>query len=284
MSFRLYLLPNPRRLVLVSDTTALVFRRAGDPDAKAEIELVSNEDVDLASMVRVNRGRSVLGVLGLLSIPVGECIVPVLDLSLITSCVGATNEIFLLISAAAISLPPLLPGTSLTSSKLLNVEFHCLSSQLWDDPSIVPALPAIDTGVFDDMDLDRDQSAYLASQPPLGHPCDGMKRILEAGTFYYATHGNWDISRALFSWDWRALRDGQQADPAAVLDSYDERFGTCLFMKNVKSKLIASCHQSGTAIFSLRYYTFVHTFRQHGERIWTICTYSFRSFRCVFQL
>ncbi|KAJ9119073.1 hypothetical protein QFC22_003564 [Naganishia vaughanmartiniae] len=207
MSFQLYLLPNPRRLALVADTTALVFRRAGEPDARAEIELVPVEDVDLASMVKVNRGRSVLGVLGLLSIPV-----------------GATNEIFLLIASAAISLPPLLPGTSFTPSKLLNVEFHCLSSHLWDDPSIVPALPAADTGVFDDMDLDRDQSAYLASQPPLGHPCDGMKRILEAGTFYYATHGTWDISRALSSWDWRALRDGQQADPATVLDSYDERF------------------------------------------------------------
>lgn len=72
MSFQLYLLPNPRRLVLVSDTTALVFRRAGDPEARAEIELVPIEDVDLAPMVRVNRGRSVLGVLGLLSIPVGE--------------------------------------------------------------------------------------------------------------------------------------------------------------------------------------------------------------------
>lgn len=141
--------------------------------------------------------------------------------------VGATNEIFLLISAAAISLPPLLPGTSLTPSKLLNVEFHCLSSHLWDDPYIVPAPPSADTGVFDDMDLDRDQSAYLGSQAPLGNPCDGMKRILEAGTFYYATHGTWDISRALSSWDWRALRDGQQTNPAAVLDSYDERFGKC---------------------------------------------------------
>lgn len=113
MAFQLYLRPYPRALYLVSSTTALVLKQPelNGADDKAEIELLSLDDVDLTRLVRINRATSVTGVLGLLSIPV-----------------GATSEIFLLVSTAAIALPPLLPGTTLTASKLLAVEFHCLTS------------------------------------------------------------------------------------------------------------------------------------------------------------
>ncbi|KAJ9101490.1 hypothetical protein QFC19_005141 [Naganishia cerealis] len=256
MSFQLYLRPVPRTLVLVAATTALVFRRPDKPDARAEIELVPVDSVDLAGMVRVNRGRAVGGVLGLLSIPVVslEDNVPIRDpisahserpprTPTLTAHPflhpGTTHEIFLLVASGAIALPPLLSGTSLTPSKLLSVEFHCLSSQLWDDPSLVPASTASSSstglaGVFDDFELDREQdiggaysssSSSAAAVAQLGHPCDGMKRYLETGTFYFATNGTWDISRGLSSWNWRTMRDGQgQADPAAVLEGYDERF------------------------------------------------------------
>lgn len=112
MSFQLYLRPHPRALYLVSSTTALVLKQPeSHSDDKAEIELLALADVDLAQLVRINKASSVTGVLGLLSIPV-----------------AGTSEVFLLVATAAIGLPPVLPGTTLTPSKLLAVEFHCLTS------------------------------------------------------------------------------------------------------------------------------------------------------------
>jgi hypothetical protein len=112
MSFQLYLRPHPRALYLVSSTTALVLKQPeSHSDDKAEIELLALQDVDLAPLVRINKASSVTGVLGLLSIPV-----------------AGTSEVFLLVATAAIGLPPVLPGTTLTPSKLLAVEFHCLTS------------------------------------------------------------------------------------------------------------------------------------------------------------
>ena len=238
MAFQLYLQPHPRVLYLVSSASALVFKQP-DPstetsattttDDKAEIELLSLDDVDLTRLVKVNKSRNVLGVLGLLSIPV-----------------GGTSEIFLLVSTGAISLPPLLPSTTLTASKLLSVEFFCLTSNIWDDPTVVPLSLRNDTDspVFDELEFDQfgsypqqqhqastrtrsqtysSSSAASSSSAGLGHPCDGMKRYLETGTFYFATTGNWNISKSLSSWDWNALKRGDNT--TSVLDDYDDSFG-----------------------------------------------------------
>lgn len=239
MAFQLYLQPYPRALYLVSSATALVFKQpdstaktapAATTDDKAEIELLALDDVDLTRLIKVNKGRSVLGVLGLLSIPV-----------------GGTSEIFLLLSSGAISLPPLLPSTTLTASKLLSVEFHCLTSSTWDDPTVVPLSLRNDTDspVFDELEFDQFGSYPQQQQQPstkarsqiyssstaspsssagLVHPCDGMKRYLETGTFYFATTGNWNISKSLSSWDWNALKRGDNT--TSVLEDYDDSFGT----------------------------------------------------------
>jgi hypothetical protein len=240
MAFQLYLQPYPRALYLVSSATALVFKQPESTpktatlttDDKAEIELLALDDVDLTRLIKVNKGRNVLGVLGLLSIPV-----------------GGTSEIFLLVSTGAISLPPLLPSTILTASKLLSVEFHCLTSSIWDDPSIVPLSLRNDTDStgLDELEFDQfgsypqqqqqqqqqstrarsqiysSSSASPSSSAGLGHPCDGMKRYLETGTFYFATTGNWNISKSLSSWDWNALKRGDNV--TSVLDDYDDSFG-----------------------------------------------------------
>ena len=238
MAFQLYLQLHPRVLYLVSSASALVFKQP-DPstktsattttDDKAEIELLSLDDVDLTRLVKVNKSRNVLGVLGLLSIPV-----------------GGTSEIFLLVSTGAISLPPLLPSTTLTASKLLSVEFFCLTSNIWDDPTVIPLSLRNDTDspVFDELEFDQfgsypqqqhqastrtrsqtysSSSAAPSSSAGLGHPCDGMKRYLETGTFYFATTGNWNISKSLSSWDWNALKRGDNT--TSVLDDYDDSFG-----------------------------------------------------------
>ncbi|KAJ9095489.1 hypothetical protein QFC20_006632 [Naganishia adeliensis] len=229
MAFQLYLRPYPRALYLVSSTTALVLQQPelNDKDDKAEIELLALDDVDLTRLVRINKAPCVTGVLGLLSIPV-----------------AGTNEIFLLVSTAAIVLPPLLPGTTLTASKLLAVEFHCLTSGIWDDASVVPlsVRNETDSPAFDDLEFNQfgsypqQQSSAAtrarsqvysnttspASSAGLAHPCDGMKRYLETGTFYFATTGNWNISKSLASWDWAAIKRGDST--TSVLDDYDDSF------------------------------------------------------------
>lgn len=53
-----------------------------------------------------------------------------------------------------------------------------------------------------------------------------MKRYLETGTFYFATTGNWNISKSLASWDWAAIKRGDST--TSVLDDYDDSFGTSL--------------------------------------------------------
>jgi hypothetical protein len=251
MAFQLYLQPYPRALYLVSSATALVFKQPESTpktatlttDDKAEIELLALDDVDLTRLIKVNKGRNVLGVLGLLSIPV-----------------GGTSEIFLLVSTGAISLPPLLPSTALTASKLLSVEFHCLTSSIWDDPSIVPLSLRNDTDStgLDELEFDQfgsypqqqqqqqstrarsqiysSSSASPSSSAGLGHPCDGMKRYLETGTFYFATTGNWNISKSLSSWDWNALKRGDNV--TSVLDDYDDSFGMSHTQKGPCDQLI----------------------------------------------
>lgn len=114
MSFQLYLRPRPRTLYLVSATTALVLKQPdATADPKAEIELLAVQDIDLSQLVRINKASAVTGVLGLLSIPIP---------------LAGTSEVFLLVATAAIGLPALVPGTTRTPSKLLAVEFHCLTS------------------------------------------------------------------------------------------------------------------------------------------------------------
>lgn len=78
------------------------------------------------------------------------------------------------------------------------------------------------------------------------HPCDVIKKYIETGTFYFATNGNWDVSKRLTEWDWRGLIDVEQnrltrrgqgdaveddnideADVRALsacLDTFEERF------------------------------------------------------------
>lgn len=151
------------------------------------------------------------------------------------------------------------------------MEFHCLTSALWDDPSVVSSHlyqsdVDDDAGGFsyDDQHLvgayntvSRSSSSASLPVPASGqtqaqahgiytHPCDGIKKYIETGTFYFATNGNWDMSKRLAEWDWRGLIDVEQNrltrrgqgdamdDPqvdetdvhalSACLDTFEERF------------------------------------------------------------
>ncbi len=97
------------------------------------------------------------------------------------------HELFLVVASGGVSLPSLLPDVGLAVSKLLNVEFHSLSSALWDDPA---ALPRNGSGAdwaegnsgYDSADLDERAmiggagGQTLAQQQGIFvHPCEGMK-------------------------------------------------------------------------------------------------------------
>ena len=82
MSFQLYLRPHPRTFYLISSTHALLFKQPDsqtdqtlhskpDPNS-AVVELLDISEVDLAGLIKCNSGRFIGGVLGLLSLPIGE--------------------------------------------------------------------------------------------------------------------------------------------------------------------------------------------------------------------
>jgi len=82
MSFQLYLRPHPRTFYLISSTHALLFKQpdgqihqtlhsSPDPNS-AVVELLDLSEVDLAGLIKCNSGRFIGGVLGLLSLPIGE--------------------------------------------------------------------------------------------------------------------------------------------------------------------------------------------------------------------
>jgi hypothetical protein len=84
MAFQLYLRVQPRSLYLVSDSHALLFQQPdvhGNVDVSstrsrkdgpsAIVELIPADALDLGQLVKINKGRSIGGVLGLLSLPIG---------------------------------------------------------------------------------------------------------------------------------------------------------------------------------------------------------------------
>lgn len=84
MSFQLYLRPHPRTFYLFSSTHALLFKQpeqddqeqdgnaAGKDGNSAIVELLTLDEVDERGLIKVNAGRSIGGLLGLLSLPIGE--------------------------------------------------------------------------------------------------------------------------------------------------------------------------------------------------------------------
>lgn len=134
-------------------------------------------------------------------------------------------EIFLLLVSASSILSPLLPSSSLRPARVIAVEFHSLSSSFWDAPDIAAASVA---------DYDPDDpypptypaaasTQSQASQQGIENPCNGMRKYIESGGFFYAKDVNWDISTRMGETNWiqAEKEDGLLAHP---LETYDERF------------------------------------------------------------
>lgn len=160
---------------------------------------------------------------------------------------NGSSEIFLVLISSSLTLPPIIPQTHLTPSKVLSVEFHCLTSSLWDDPSQIPLAPAPGEEAFED---DGYYQSAFSSQGSRGNgngtgapgrdpytqpttmplnPAEGIKKILSTGTFYFATNGDWDMSKSLRGWDWKRIKREEEGEKGSgCLDDMDERFGTFL--------------------------------------------------------
>ncbi|XAO22935.1 hypothetical protein I312_101710 [Cryptococcus bacillisporus CA1280] len=217
----LYLRPSPRAFFLVTDSHALVFRQPSSSESKASrgvvvAEFLPLEEVDFNGLVKV-RGRAD-GVLGVVSVPSERSPIP---------------EIFLLLLNHSASLPPLIPSSSLQPSRIISVEFHSLSSSFWDQPGLTNAARSLDYG-YDD-EYDEVSATYAAAggnaaqisaaqQAGVQHPCSGMKKYLESGSFFFAQDCKWDISSRLSSSSNWIKEQQFNSGGGHPLEDFDERF------------------------------------------------------------
>ncbi|WVQ93452.1 hypothetical protein IAU59_000526 [Kwoniella sp. CBS 9459] len=223
MPATLYLRPSPRAYFLLTETHALIFRQPDAKESKASnsvvvAEFLPIEEVDMGGLVRASRGRSVEGVLGVTSVPSDRSPIP---------------EIFLLLVSHSTLLPPLLPGSSLRPSKVLGVEFHSLTSSFWDAPELLSAAQSSQySSTFDPVDYDDPihsgpstassaTTLSQAQQAGLENPCNGMRKYLESGGFFYAEDCKWDISSRMGDANWVLAERGSIQHP---LETFDDRF------------------------------------------------------------
>lgn len=102
-----------------------------------------------------------------------------------------------------------------TVAQIHDVGFYCLTSSLWDDLSL-SGDPLASPGYGDSSDLYTREHGSGTATPAPEHPCQPLRKIISAGTFYYATEPQWDISSRLQ----RRLSRNEPWDAA----SYDDRF------------------------------------------------------------
>lgn len=79
MPATLYLRPSPRAYFLITDTHALVFRQPDSTESKAArsvvvAEFLNVDEIDRDGLILASRGRTVEGVLGVTSVPSGQCL------------------------------------------------------------------------------------------------------------------------------------------------------------------------------------------------------------------
>ncbi|KAK8861609.1 hypothetical protein IAR55_002432 [Kwoniella newhampshirensis] len=229
MPATLYLRPSPRAYFLLTETHALVFRQPDASESKASrsvvvAEFIPIDEVDMRGLVRASKGRTVEGVLGVTSVPSDRSPIP---------------EIFLLLVSHSTTLPPLLPHSTLRPSKVLAVEFHSLTSSFWDPPDLVNTSIASTYGEYDSLDYDdptiagpgpsststATSSLSQAAQQGVENPCNGMRKYLESGGFFFAEGCNWDISSRMGETNWvQAELNGSNDGIQHPLETFDERF------------------------------------------------------------
>lgn len=199
-SSKLYIRDYPHRSVaIVSSSHALVFRhsastsgdghggngyqlpplsggrsRGAGADAtvsKCIVEFMPRSETTLSDY-RPLISRPIYGTLGLISVD---------------------GDVFLSVINHATRVATLRPGE--TVERIASVSFFCLNSGRWDDVVAVESL---------DHDFSDAASAYAPSpygqnlsrrEVTLEHPCQGLRKLLSNGTFYYST--DFDLTNRL---------------------------------------------------------------------------------------
>ncbi|BGP30041.1 Inositol-1,4,5-trisphosphate 5-phosphatase 1 [Rhodotorula toruloides] len=189
----LYLIRQPRTLVLVSADYCLLFKPA--PASKASdagsvsivMELLERDEVDLESAVLLH--SRVSGCLGVLAVG---------------------NETFLSIITHAIPLGSTYsrpfdgPGTE-PINRILAVDFFCLTSPSFDYlHAPISSADSYSTSLGNDSfedaaSLASSSSSSLRTEPiPTEHPCQGIRKILSNSSFYFSSGpDSFDLSTRL---------------------------------------------------------------------------------------
>ena len=128
--------------------------------------------------------------------------------------------------SGATPLAPLLPGSILRPSRVISVEFHSLSSSFWDPPEFAIASNPLNDYDVDDVHMSSGYTAQSSTQSQAAlqgveNPCNGMRRYIESGGFFFAEGSKWDISARMGETNWVQAEKGQAQHP---LETYDERF------------------------------------------------------------
>ncbi|GAA6012488.1 hypothetical protein JCM11491_004347 [Sporobolomyces phaffii] len=238
---QLYLIRDPRTLILSSPEYALVFKNAPPPatgsptstrptplDSAEQpavvVELLPKGEVNWSNAVMVN--GKVNGSLGVLSVG-HETFIPIITAS---SPVGLSSR----------SLPFVGVGTE-PISRILSLEFYCLSSASYDylhaplNASNTQGGASFDPSVSSYTDETTRADPSIAGQP---HPCSEIRKILSNQSFYFASGAGdqqFDISTRLEARIARAqeqqLRQkakGTDGD-AAELGEEDDGYSSSLF-------------------------------------------------------
>ncbi len=107
--------------------------------------------------------------------------------------------------------------TAETVVQIHDVGFYCLTSSAWDDLSQTGDSSFSAPGYGDQTDMYmREHTSSGTATPAPEHPCAPLRKIISAGTFYYAQEPQWDISSRLQ----RRLARNEPWDAAI----YDDRF------------------------------------------------------------
>ncbi|KAH9939988.1 DNase I-like protein [Amylocystis lapponica] len=205
----LYLNETPRALYLVTSSQdkrggqlprALVFRAAEGNPSQVVVEFLLKDQVDLSNAIKLSK-RAVKGCLGLI-------------------CISNDTFLAVITSASDVENTRSFASTPGSIAQIHDVGFYCLTSATWDDQSAT-ADPPSSPGYGDQPDaLMRDPYApggSSTSGPVFEHPCSPLTKIISAGTFYYATDPQWDLSSRLSQR--LARREG-----GGDMGEYDDRF------------------------------------------------------------
>ncbi|KAI0722816.1 inositol polyphosphate phosphatase [Earliella scabrosa] len=202
----LFLSENPRSLYLATSSQderrgcpprVLIFRAAQGSSSQAVVEFLPRKEVDLSNAIKLT-SRIVKGCLGLVSI---------------------ANDMFLAVIVSATEVGNTRPSspTAETVAQIHDVGFFCLTSSAWDDLSLTGDTGFSAPGYGDQADMYmREHTASGTATPAPEHPCTPLRKIISAGTFYYASEPQWDISSRLQ----RRLARNEPWDAA----TYDDRF------------------------------------------------------------